>query len=113
MSVCESFGTCLRCQHQNCQNRSERRCELRPNAKAEWANGVPEGGIPWPNTRTEILRSWKEGTNYVGACDKTVQRWVSQYDFPIRRLDRRKGAVVFAFEAEVNDWLQMRTRRPS
>jgi predicted DNA-binding transcriptional regulator AlpA len=87
--------------------------ELRPNAKTERANGVQESGKPWPNTRTEILRSWKEVANYVGACVKTVQRWESQYDFPIRRLDRRKGAVVFAFEAEVNNWLQMRTRRPS
>jgi hypothetical protein len=60
MSVCESFGTCLRCQHQNCQNRSERRCELRPNAKAEWANGVPEGGIPWPNTELKYCGHGKK-----------------------------------------------------
>jgi len=87
--------------------------EVRPSVNAEPANGVQNSGKPWPKTRTEILRSWKEVANYVGACVKTVQRWESQYDFPIRRLERRKGAVVFALEAEVNDWLQMRTRRPS
>lgn len=52
-----------------------------------------------------VLRSWKEIASYVGACAKTVQRWEQKYNFPVRRLQESKGAVVFAIRAEVNNWL--------
>jgi predicted DNA-binding transcriptional regulator AlpA len=82
--------------------------ELRPNTKPELMKSES-----LPRTGKETLRSWKEIANYVGACVKTVQRWEKQYNFPIRRLQRSKGAVVFALKSEVDDWIQRRTRRAS
>ena len=85
--------------------------ELRPSPKP--ASGVHTDDEPSSDARKEILRSWKEIANYVGACVKTVQRWERQYAFPVRRLERSKGAVVFALRAEVDTWVQMRTRQAS
>jgi PAS domain-containing protein len=87
--------------------------ELRPDTKPESSGGIKEGDESSPDARNEILRSWKEIANYVGACVKTVQRWERQYELPIRRLERSKGAVVFALKSEVDSWLQTRTRRAS
>jgi hypothetical protein len=55
-----------------------------------------------------MLRSWKDISNYVGACVKTVQRWEENYNLPIRRLERSKGASVFALKAEVDSWILTR-----
>jgi transcriptional regulator with PAS, ATPase and Fis domain len=86
--------------------------ELRPNMKLEPTSRI-HAADSLPRTRNETLRSWKEISNYVGACVKTVQRWEKQYNFPIRRLERSKGAVVFAFKAEVDGWMQTQTQRAS
>ena len=57
----------------------------------------------------EVLRSWKDIAQYMGACVKTVQRWEQAYKLPVRRMDNSKGAVVFALRNEVDDWLRRRT----
>jgi hypothetical protein len=56
-----------------------------------------------------VLRSWKDIARYVGTCVKTVQRWELSHAFPVRRVSKSKGAVVFALQDEVDSWL--RTRR--
>jgi hypothetical protein len=61
---------------------------------------------------TEVLRSWKEIADYLGACVKTVQRWEQEYKFPIRRLKASKGAMVFALKTDVDHWLRNETRGP-
>ena len=86
--------------------------ELRPETNRKQADRITDGDSV-SDSGQEILRSWKEVAHYVRACVKTVQRWEKLYDFPIRRLERSKGAVVFALKAEVDSWLQMRTRRAS
>ncbi len=83
--------------------------ELRPDTKLELAGAIHEAKS-LPDTANEVLRSWKEIANYVGACAKTVQRWEQHYNFPIRRLERSKGAVVFALKTEVDSWIRMRTQ---
>ena len=80
--------------------------ELRPDAKLELAGAIHEAESS-PDTANEVLRSWKDIANYVGACVKTLQRWEQHHNFPIRRLERRKGAVVFAYKAEVDSWTRM------
>jgi hypothetical protein len=82
--------------------------ELLPDTRLESAGAIHEGEL-LPSTVNEVLRSWKEIANYVGACVKTVQRCEQHYNVPIRRLERRKGAVVFALKAEVDSWIRMRT----
>jgi len=84
--------------------------EIRPSKHCE-----PEDvtrGAEWLPAR-DTLRSWKEIANYVGACIKTVQRWEKEHHFPIRRLERSKGAVVFALKSEVDSWIQTQTRQAS
>lgn len=83
--------------------------ELRPHTKLELAGAIQEADS-LPDTAHEVLRSWKEIANYVRASVKTVQRWEQRYDFPIRRLERSKGAVVFALKSEVDRWIRMRTQ---
>ncbi len=83
--------------------------ELRPNTKLELVGAIHEADS-LPDAANEVLRSWKEIANYVGACVKTVQRWEQRYNLPIRRIERSKGAVVFALKAEVDSWLRMRTQ---
>ena len=85
--------------------------ELRSDTKLEPAGVIHEAeSLHTPN---EVLRSWKEIANYVGASVKTIQRWEPRYNFPIRRLEQSKGAAVFALKAEVDSWIRVRTRRVS
>lgn len=63
-----------------------------------------------PSHPESVLRSWKDIARYVGTCIKTVQRWEVAYDFPVRRIDPKKGSVVFAFQGEVEEWLRTRGR---
>jgi len=86
--------------------------ELRPDTKLESAGAIQETES-LPDTANEVLRSWKAIANYVGACVKTVQRWEQHYNFPIRRLKRSKGEVVFALKAEVDSWIRKRARMRS
>lgn len=83
--------------------------ELRPNTKLELVDAI-HGADSLPDAANEVLRSWKTIANYVGTCVKTVQRWELRYNLPIRRIERSKGAVVFALKAEVDSWLRMRTQ---
>lgn len=62
-----------------------------------------------PCFRSPVLRSWKEIADYVGTSVKTVQRWEQAYAFPIRRLQERKGATVFALKTEVDCWITTRS----
>ncbi|HKV78783.1 MAG TPA: PAS domain-containing protein [Candidatus Sulfotelmatobacter sp.] len=59
-----------------------------------------------------VLRSWKDIAKYVGTCVKTVQRWEHTYQFPIRRVNPHKGAVVFALQKDVDTWLLGKTPKP-
>jgi predicted DNA-binding transcriptional regulator AlpA len=67
---------------------------------------------PHTQSNSSLLRSWKDIAQYVGTSVKTVQRWEQTYEFPIRRVHPNKGSVVFAFQKEINDWLQSRSVNP-
>lgn len=57
----------------------------------------------------QMLRSWKEIARHMGASVRTVQRWELELQLPVRRIEARRGAVVFAFPAELDGWLRTRT----
>lgn len=75
---------------------------------------VPKHVLPRPSENSTpskgVIRSWKEIAEYVGACVKTVQRWERTLGFPVRRLNRKKGAIVFALSREIDDWLNRTSR---
>jgi PAS domain-containing protein len=56
------------------------------------------------------LRSWKEIARHMGASVRTVQRWEREFRLPVRRIEARRGAVVFAFPAELENWLRSRSQ---
>jgi predicted DNA-binding transcriptional regulator AlpA len=62
--------------------------------------------VETPASPETVLRSWKDIARYVGVSVKTVQRWERSYEFPIRRVSRSKGSVVFALQNEVEEWLR-------
>src|SRR5438270_7394816 len=55
------------------------------------------------------LRSWKDIAQYLGTSIKTVQRWERALQFPVRRINPKKGSIVIAFPDEVEGWLRSRT----
>ena len=57
----------------------------------------------------QMLRSWKEIARHMGASVRTVQRWELELQLPVRRIEARRGAVVFAFPAELDGWLRVRS----
>lgn len=61
-----------------------------------------------PRLTSRILRSWKEIAQHVGTSVKTVQRWELTQDFPVHRVNPKKGSVVFSLQNEVDDWLRKR-----
>jgi predicted DNA-binding transcriptional regulator AlpA len=65
-----------------------------------------------PNEETTLLRSWKDIAQYVGTSTKTVQRWERAHEFPVRRVEARKGAVVFGLRVEIDEWILTRDREP-
>lgn len=71
---------------------------------AAWAADL-EQSSRLPGT-TDILRSWKEIAAYLTASVRTVQRWEKEYELPLRRLQKGKGASVFALRTELEDWLR-------
>ena len=51
------------------------------------------------------LDSWKEISQYLGRYERTVQRWEVERGLPIHRLPGVKRGGVFAYTAELDDWL--------
>ncbi|MGB8952999.1 MAG: hypothetical protein WCC06_10100 [Candidatus Aminicenantales bacterium] len=57
----------------------------------------------------EILSSWKEIADYLNKEPRTLARWEKKLGLPIRRFDQGSSrSKVFAYKAELDDWLQER-----
>jgi tetratricopeptide (TPR) repeat protein len=52
-----------------------------------------------------ILESWKEIAGYLRRTPKTCQRWEHELGLPIHRLDGSPKASVFAYQEELDHWL--------
>jgi len=59
--------------------------------------------------RLETLNSWKEIADYLHRSVRTVQRWEQRFNLPVRHRAGKRTSV-FALEAELNSWLQTRSR---
>jgi len=59
--------------------------------------------------RLETLNSWKEIADYLHRSVRTVQRWEARFGLPVRHRAGKRTSV-FAIEAELNSWLQTRSR---
>lgn len=54
----------------------------------------------------QILDSWKEIAAYLNRTVRTCQRWESELELPIYRLDGSPKANVFAYKEELDRWLE-------
>ncbi len=52
------------------------------------------------------LDSWKAIAQYLGRDVRSVQRWEQHRGLPVHRVPGQKGAVVFAYEHELDNWLR-------
>jgi PAS fold len=68
------------------------------------------GPRAYPCSSRVALQSWREIADYMRASVKTVQRWERIHGFPVRRLEVRRGAMVFALRDEVDNWVRSKAR---
>lgn len=54
------------------------------------------------------LRGWKEIGRWFGVDERTVKRWEASRGLPVHRVPGEARAPVFAYEAELAQWLQSR-----
>ena len=60
---------------------------------------------------SDRLDSWKEIAAYLGRDLRTVRRWEKAEGLPVHRHVHSKRATVYAFEAELDGWLNGREER--
>ena len=58
----------------------------------------------------QVLTSWKEIAAYLGKGVRTVQRWESELDLPVRRPGSERH-IVLAFPAELEEWARQQHSR--
>jgi Flp pilus assembly protein TadD len=56
--------------------------------------------------REDRLESWKEISAYLERTVRTCQNWEAAYGLPIRRIGDTPKARVYAYKAELDDWLE-------
>lgn len=59
--------------------------------------------------RLTTLNSWKEIADYLKRSVRTVQRWEARFGLPVRHRAGKRTSV-FAIQAELDSWLQTRSR---
>lgn len=65
---------------------------------ADASNGSKNG--------SDRLDSWKVIAAYLKRDERTVRRWELERGLPIRRVPGGRGTSVFAYAAEIDDWLK-------
>jgi hypothetical protein len=71
-----------------------------------WRSWTEATGPLVDRNTMSALTSWKEISDYVGKGVRTVQRWESEFGFPIRRTKPGRKSVVLAIPSEIDAWLQ-------
>jgi hypothetical protein len=56
--------------------------------------------------KRRVLDSWKEIAAYLGRSVKTCRRWEHELDLPIHRLEDSPKARVFAYQDELDRWVE-------
>lgn len=59
--------------------------------------------------RLTTLNSWKEIADYLKRSVRTVQRWEARFGLPVRHRAGKRTSV-FAIQAELDSWLQTRSK---
>jgi predicted DNA-binding transcriptional regulator AlpA len=78
---------------------------LRKSAMSISQDLLLESSVIDRNTAS-VLTCWKEISSYVGKGVRTIQRWESEFGFPIRRSKPGTKSFVLAIPAEIDAWIQ-------
>jgi len=60
--------------------------------------------------KPQTLNSWKEIASYLGRGVRTVQRWEADLQLPVHRIGTGDRSPVFAFKAELDNWMRAQAR---
>ncbi len=60
------------------------------------------------NNKESLLTSWKEIAAYLNCETRTCIRWEKNLKLPIHRMEGTPKSRVFAYKAELDDWLKAR-----
>jgi hypothetical protein len=75
----------------------------------KWAPRQAEPSV-YPYSPRAALRSWREIADYMRASVKTVQRWEQIHGLPVRHLEGRRGAMVFAMRDSADNRVRSKAR---
>ena len=64
-----------------------------------------------PELYSDALQSWKEIAAYLKRGVRTAQRWERCAGLPVRRPRPGERSSVFAFPAEIDEWMHSRPTR--
>ena len=74
-------------------------------------NGNGNGKMNKSELRSDALQSWKEIAAYLKRGVRTAQRWERCAGLPVRRPRPGDRSPVFAFPAEIDQWMHSRPTR--
>lgn len=57
-----------------------------------------------------VLQNWKEISAYVGRTERTLQRWETEFGFPVHRPSSKMRSSVMALSEEIQEWMR---KKPS
>lgn len=67
--------------------------------------------MPEQNSPNRRLDSWKEIGDYLQRDSRTVIRWEKEKGLPVHRIQGGRRKAVFAFVAEIDQWLQQQPQQ--
>lgn len=74
---------------------------------------APTDSSPKTSERGTRLDSWKEIAAYLNRDLRTLQRWEKTANLPIRRLNKPGMRAVFAYTADLDEWLRQQSPAPT
>jgi len=75
--------------------------------------GAPAATPPTTPERGTRLDSWKEIAAYLNRDLRTLQRWEKTANLPIHRLNKPGMRAVFAYTADLDEWLRQQSPKPT
>ena len=83
--------------------------DLRPAESAPAGNAAHKATDERRGGADKTLVGWKDIARFFARTESTVKRWETSRGLPVHRVPGSAGATVFAYEAELADWLKGRS----
>jgi Tfp pilus assembly protein PilF len=83
--------------------------DLRPAESPPAGNATLKASAERKSGADKTLVGWKDIARFFARTESTVKRWEASRGLPVHRVPGSAGATVFAYEAELADWLKGRS----